>query len=75
MISSYFDAVFGFDKHELDVYMQKSPFVTTISDKHFGQKSKRAYVYNTIDSPHPSFNVVCGNTCAQNVPNQQPNIV
>ena len=33
--------------------------------KHFGQNSKIAYIYNLIDSPHPPFNVVCGNTCAK----------
>jgi hypothetical protein len=33
--------------------------------KHFGQNSKKAYIYNLIDSPHPPFNVVCGNTCAK----------
>jgi hypothetical protein len=33
--------------------------------KQFGQNSKRAYICNIIDPPHPPFNVACGNTCAK----------
>ena len=40
-------------------------FILKSVTKHFGQNSKRAYIYNIIDRPHPPFNVLYGNTCAK----------